>query len=129
MEIFYCNTADIENKLKVMIQMSLVLTYGARTPLVRILRGAGQYAKPRSKPTEVVNGEEILAYRGDNINGFEKTAREHDPKRLLEYLHHLLSRFHFEKGIVSQPPLFFFSFSFSGLTFTRHPPGTTCGPC
>jgi len=97
----YCNSTDIENKLKVLIQMSLVLTYGGRTPLVRIIRGAGQYAKPRSKPTEMVEGEEILAFRGDNINGFEKNQREHNPKRLLDAYFHSASTWNYVRALLS----------------------------
>ncbi|KAK9681175.1 Aromatic/aminoadipate aminotransferase 1 [Basidiobolus ranarum] len=52
-------------------------------PVVRIARMAGQYAKPRSKPTEIVNGEEVLSFRGDNVNGIDPTDRKPDPQRLL----------------------------------------------
>ena len=63
--------------------MSLVLTWGARTSVVRIGRMAGQYGKPRSKPTEMHEGQEILSYRGDNVNGFDPSDRQADPERLL----------------------------------------------
>jgi 3-deoxy-7-phosphoheptulonate synthase len=53
----------IEAKLKVLLQMSLVLTWGARTPVVRIARMAGQYAKPRSSPMEMYEGKEIHSFR------------------------------------------------------------------
>lgn len=62
---------------------SLVIVYGGRSPVVRILRGAGQYAKPRSKPTEVVDGKEVLSFRGENVNGIEVDERDPDPERLL----------------------------------------------
>ncbi len=53
-ELFeYCSAEPIESKLRILLQMSVVLTFGARTPIVRIGRMAGQYGKPRSKPTEV----------------------------------------------------------------------------
>lgn len=78
-ELFdYCSASPIEAKLKVLLQMSLVLTYGARTPVVRIARMAGQYAKPRSKPTEMYNGEEILSFRCVDFIVFEN-ARRTDP--------------------------------------------------
>lgn len=66
--------------------MSLVLIWGARIPTVRIGRVAGQYGKPRSSPTEVINGQELLSFKGDNINGFEASAakRAHDPQRLVD---------------------------------------------
>ncbi|KAL1925179.1 uncharacterized protein VTP21DRAFT_62 [Calcarisporiella thermophila] len=88
-ELFeYCSQEPIENKLKVMLQMSLVVIWGARTPVVRIARMAGQYAKPRSKPTEMFEGKEILSFRGDNVNGYDPNDRNPDPNRLtLAYFH------------------------------------------
>lgn len=63
-ELFdYCSQEPIEAKLKVLLQMSLVLTWGARTPVVRIARMAGQYAKPRSSPMEMHEGKEIHSFR------------------------------------------------------------------
>lgn len=67
-ELFsYCNPTQIDGKLKLTLLMSLIVIYGARLPVVRVGRIAGQYAKPRSKPTEVVktdNGEkEVLSFR------------------------------------------------------------------
>lgn len=81
-----CAAAPIEDKLRVLLQMSLVLTWGARLPVLRVGRIAGQYAKPRSKPTEIVDGVELPIYRGDHVNGIEATlqARAPDPKRMLE---------------------------------------------
>ena len=79
-----CNRESITRKLKIMLQMSVVLCYGVRKPIIRVGRIAGQYAKPRSQPTESVNGQEINVYRGDIINGFEATAeaRRPDPDRI-----------------------------------------------
>ena len=57
-----------------MLQMAVVLTFGAKCPVVKIGRMAGQFAKPRSAPTEVVGGVELPSYRGDIVNGFEFTA-------------------------------------------------------
>ncbi|KAJ2386924.1 Aromatic/aminoadipate aminotransferase 1, partial [Coemansia sp. RSA 2559] len=84
----YCNPAPIEDKLKVLLQMSLVLIWGLRLPVVRIARMAGQYAKPRSSPYETVNGETILSYRGDNVNSIDPTCRRPDPKRLMDAYFH-----------------------------------------
>jgi 3-deoxy-7-phosphoheptulonate synthase len=68
--------------------MSLILVWGGRTSVVRIARMAGQYAKPRSKPTEIVNGKEYVAFRGDNVNGIDLKDRKPDPERLLgAYFH------------------------------------------
>jgi 3-deoxy-7-phosphoheptulonate synthase len=79
-----CNKEAITSKLKILLQMSVVLCYGLRKPVVRIGRIAGQYAKPRSQDTEVVNGQEIPVYRGDIVNSFEATpeARKPDPQRI-----------------------------------------------
>lgn len=68
--------------------MSLIILHGSRLPVVRIMRIAGQYAKPRSKPTEMVNGQEVLSFRGDNVNGYSVEDRKPDPQRLLgAYFH------------------------------------------
>lgn len=83
-----CTTETITAKLKILLQMSLVLTYGARTPTVRVGRIAGQYSKPRSSDTEVVDGKTVFSYRGDNVNGFAVADREPDPNRLVDgYFH------------------------------------------
>jgi 3-deoxy-7-phosphoheptulonate synthase len=89
-ETFSGATADdVRNKLKTLLQMSVVLTYAASVPVVKIGRMAGQFAKPRSKSVEVRDGVELPAYRGDMVNGFGFTAeeREPDPGRLLRAYH------------------------------------------
>jgi 3-deoxy-7-phosphoheptulonate synthase len=89
-ETFAGATADaVRAKLQTILQMAVVLTYGASVPIVKIGRLAGQYAKPRSGPTETRNGVELPAYRGDAVNGFEFTAagRTPDPGRLLRAYH------------------------------------------
>lgn len=70
-----CSAEPIEQKLKILLQMSLVLTWGARMPTLRIARMAGQFAKPRSKDTEVVEGIEVPAFRGDNVNSYDLSNR------------------------------------------------------
>lgn len=83
-ELFdYCEEKAIDSKIKLLLQMSLVLIYGANKPVVRIARMAGQFAKPRSSSTEIVNGKEIPSFRGDNINGFDPSERTPDPSRLV----------------------------------------------
>src|ERR1700689_5850537 len=79
----------IRAKLQTLLQMALVLTYGASVPVVKIARLAGQFAKPRSRPTETREGIELPAYRADAVNGFEFTpaARTPDPGRLLRAYH------------------------------------------
>ena len=80
-------TADgIRDTFKVMLQMAMVLTYAAKVPVVKVGRMAGQFAKPRSAPTETVDGTELPSYRGDIINALDFTseARIPDPERMLQ---------------------------------------------
>lgn len=79
-----CSAQVITAKLKILLQMSVVLCYGAKKPIVRIGRIAGQYAKPRSNPTEKVNGVDFPVYRGDIINSHaaDLNARKADPARI-----------------------------------------------
>ena len=83
------NADQIRAKLKTLLQMSVVLTYAASLPVVKIGRLAGQYAKPRSSGTEAVDGLELPAYRGDMVNdlAFTAAARTPDPQRLVEAYH------------------------------------------
>ncbi len=76
----------IRDTFKVMLQMAVVLTYGAKVPVVKVGRMAGQFAKPRSAPTETVAGVELPSYRGDIVNGFDFTAeaRLPEPARMLQ---------------------------------------------
>jgi 3-deoxy-7-phosphoheptulonate synthase len=84
-ELFdYCEQGAIESKIKLLLQMSLVLIWGTNKRVVRIGRMAGQYAKPRSSPTEIVDGKEIPSFRGDILNGFHLDEREIDPNRLVK---------------------------------------------
>jgi 3-deoxy-7-phosphoheptulonate synthase len=86
-ELFdYCEENAIESKIKLLLQMSLVLIWGANKPVVRIARMAGQYAKPRSKPTEIVNGKETNSFRGDILNGYPVDERALDPSRLVRWV-------------------------------------------
>ncbi|MDQ1442485.1 MAG: 3-deoxy-7-phosphoheptulonate synthase [Acidimicrobiaceae bacterium] len=83
-------TADaIRDKLKVILQMAVVLTYGAGVPVVKVGRIAGQFAKPRSSPTEMVGGVELPSFRGHLVNDDAPTAeaRVHDPARMLSAYH------------------------------------------
>jgi 3-deoxy-7-phosphoheptulonate synthase len=77
---------NIRDTFRVMLQMAVVLTYAAKVPVIKVGRMAGQFAKPRSAPTEVINGVEMPSYKGDIINGFEPTveARVADPSRMLQ---------------------------------------------
>lgn len=86
-ETFAENTPwSIRARLNTVLQMAVVLTYAATLPVVKMGRFAGQYFKPRSAETEVIDGQELLTYRGDAINGIERTqaTRTPDPRRMLE---------------------------------------------
>jgi len=80
-----CNSSLISNRLKVLLQMSLVLIHGLKMPIVRIGRFAGQYAKPRSSDLETKDGVSLPSYRGDLINkiSFDEKSRIPDPARML----------------------------------------------
>lgn len=79
------NPDNIRDFFRVFLQMAVVLTYGAAKPVVKVGRIAGQFAKPRSAPTETANGIELPSYRGDIINGidFDEPSRVPDPERLI----------------------------------------------
>ena len=80
------NPDNIRDTFKVILQMSLVLTYSASLPIIKLGRIAGQFAKPRSAPTEKQGDKELPSYLGDNVNGidFTEKSRRHDPKRLFK---------------------------------------------
>ncbi len=80
-----CNSPAIVAKLKILLQMSLVMLYGLKKPVVRIGRMAGQYAKPRSAETETRNGTSLPSFRGDlvNRNPFTAADRTPDPQLIL----------------------------------------------
>jgi len=76
---------NIRDTFRVLLQMAVVLTFASSLPVVKVGRMAGQFAKPRSAPTETVNGVELPSYRGDNVNdiAFTPEAREPDPQRMV----------------------------------------------
>jgi len=80
-----CESATIARKLKILLQMSLVLLHGLKKPVIRVGRMAGQYAKPRSADTETRDGLTLPSYRGDIVNraAFTAADREPDPELLL----------------------------------------------
>ena len=77
---------NIRDTFRVLLQMAVVLTFGAALPVVKVGRLAGQFAKPRSAPTETVDGVTLPAYRGDMVNGmeFSPAVRAPDPKRMIQ---------------------------------------------
>ena len=97
-----CRKSTVESKLKILLQMSLVLTWGARIPVIRMGRMAGQYAKPRSKDTETIDGLELPSYRGDNINSSTPRADERaaDPQRLLQAYFHSAATLNYTRALV-----------------------------
>ena len=89
-ETFDGATADkIRNRVKTILQMAVVLTYGAAMPVVKMGRMAGQFAKPRSSDVETRDGITLPAYRGDIVNGYEFTeeSRTADPHRIVQGYH------------------------------------------
>ncbi|GMI71743.1 3-deoxy-d-arabino-heptulosonate 7-phosphate synthase, 3-DEOXY-D-ARABINO-HEPTULOSONATE-7-PHOSPHATE 2 [Hibiscus trionum] len=79
------NGTNIRDTFRVLLQMGIVLTFGAQMPVITVGRMAGQFAKPRSDPFEIKDGVKLPSYRGDNINGdaFDEKSRVPDPQRLI----------------------------------------------
>jgi 3-deoxy-7-phosphoheptulonate synthase len=103
-ETFDGVTADnVRNKLRVLLQMAVVLTYAASVPVVKLGRIAGQYAKPRSSDLETREGVTLPAYRGDAVNGFDFTAeaRVPDPQRLVDVYHSSASTLNLVRAFVT----------------------------
>ena len=82
----HCTPASIRETLKVLLQMAVILTYAGGKPVVKVGRIAGQFAKPRSSDSEIVDGQEIPSYRGDMVNSIEPlaSARIPDPERIMK---------------------------------------------
>ncbi|MGQ0530501.1 MAG: class II 3-deoxy-7-phosphoheptulonate synthase [Panacagrimonas sp.] len=97
-----CRADIITNRLKVLLQMSLVLVHGMKTKVTRLGRFAGQYAKPRSADTETKDGLSLPAYRGDLVNApaFTAEARNPDPQRLLAGHQHSAMTLNFVRGLI-----------------------------
>lgn len=97
-----CRSEIVANKLKILLQMSLVLVHGGRRPVVRIGRFAGQYAKPRSSQMESRDGQRLPSYFGDLINrpGFSREEREPDPWLMVEGYKHAALTLNFVRSLV-----------------------------
>jgi 3-deoxy-7-phosphoheptulonate synthase len=97
-----CNSSIISNRLKVLLQMSLVLVHGLKRPVLRVGRFAGQYAKPRSTDTETREGLTLPSFRGDVINSPEFTAesRRADPRRLIKAHARSAMTMNFVRGLI-----------------------------
>jgi 3-deoxy-7-phosphoheptulonate synthase len=101
-ELFsYCEENAIDSKIKLLLQMSLVLIWGSNKPVVRIARMAGQYAKPRSSPVEKINGVEMPSFRGDILNGYPSNERTVDPNRLVSAYFHSATTLNYTRAQLS----------------------------
>jgi 3-deoxy-7-phosphoheptulonate synthase len=97
-----CEAGRLECQLRLILQMGMITEQKTSKPAVCIARIAGQYGKPRSKPTEVVDGHgEIMSFKGDNINGFEPENRKWDPDRLLQGYFHSASTMNYLRSMCS----------------------------
>ncbi len=92
-ESFDARADNIREKLRVILQMSVALTYSAGVPVVKVGRIAGQFAKPRSSNVETVDGVSLPSFRGQIVNDidFTEEARRADPHRIIEAYHHSAS--------------------------------------
>ncbi len=97
-----CSAKIITNKLKILLQMSLVLTYGLKRKIIRVGRFAGQYAKPRSDDLEEREGVSLPSYRGELVNGSDFTPEDRipDPERMLRGHHHSALTLNFIRSLV-----------------------------
>lgn len=102
-ELFeYCEQTAIESKIKLLLQMSLVLILGCDKRVVRIGRMAGQYAKPRSSDTETLaDGRVVNSFRGDILNSYDVDHRELDPSRLVSAYHHSAATLNYSRAAAS----------------------------
>lgn len=107
-----CSSPVISNRLKVLLQMSLVLVHGLKQPVLRVGRFAGQYAKPRSADTETRDGVTLPSFRGDVVNGaaFTMEARRPDPQRLIRAHSHSALTMNFVRALID-----------GGFADLRHP--------
>jgi len=119
-----CRPNLIVDQLKILLQMSLVLTYGLERPVIRVGRIAGQYAKPRSADSETRGGVTLPAYRGDLVNrpGFSAAERTPDPDLLLEGYQRSAMTLNFVRALVDGGFADLHHPEFWDLGFVRHSP-------
>ncbi len=119
-----CESPIITRKLKILLQMSVVLIYGSRKPLIRVGRFAGQYAKPRSSLTETRDRKTLPSYRGDVINrvGFTEEDRTPNPDLLLDGYQHAALTLNFIRGLVEGGFADLHHPEYWDLDFVRHSP-------
>jgi 3-deoxy-7-phosphoheptulonate synthase len=119
-----CSPDAITAKLKILLQMSLVLVHGTRKRVIRVGRFAGQYAKPRSEDLESRNGQSLPTYRGDNINapGFTAQERTPDPQRLLRGYERAALTLNFIRALIDGGFADLHHPEYWDLEFVRHSP-------
>jgi len=119
-----CSPQAITAKLKILLQMSLVLVHGTRKRVIRVGRFAGQYAKPRSEDFESRNGQSLPTYRGDNINspGFTPAERTPDPERLLRGYERAALTLNFIRALIDGGFADLHHPEYWDLEFVRHSP-------
>eukprot|EP00405_Crypthecodinium_cohnii_P025594 CAMPEP_0206485552 /NCGR_PEP_ID=MMETSP0324_2-20121206/40576_1 /ASSEMBLY_ACC=CAM_ASM_000836 /TAXON_ID=2866 /ORGANISM="Crypthecodinium cohnii, Strain Seligo" /LENGTH=438 /DNA_ID=CAMNT_0053963789 /DNA_START=58 /DNA_END=1374 /DNA_ORIENTATION=+ len=96
-----CQADRLESQYKLIWQLGAILEHATGRAGVRICRIAGQYGKPRSKPTEMVDGKEVKSFKGENINGFEVKDRKWDPERLLQGYFHSSAALNYLRSLTS----------------------------
>jgi 3-deoxy-7-phosphoheptulonate synthase len=119
-----CESDQIAKKLKILLQMSLVLVYGLKKPVVRIGRMAGQYAKPRSADVESRDGVTLPCYRGDIVNrpAFTPADREPDPQLLLRGYERAALTLNFVRSLIDGGFADLHHPEYWDLDFVRHSP-------
>lgn len=119
-----CSSPLISNRLKVLLQMSLVLVHGMKLPVVRVGRFAGQYAKPRSADLETRDGITLPSYRGDIVNGVDFTpeARIAQPSRLIEAHARSAMTLNFIRALIDGGFADLHHPEYWGLDWVRHSP-------
>src|SRR6202171_2961420 len=119
-----CESDNIARRLKILLQMSLVLLQGLKKPIIRVGRFAGQYAKPRSADTETRDGVTLPSYRGDNVNRppFEAAAREPDPELLLRGYERAALTLNFVRALIDGGFADLHHPEYWDLEFMRHSP-------
>ncbi len=117
-----CNSTIIANKLKILLQMSMVLVHGLKMPILRVGRFAGQYAKPRSSTTETRNGVTFPSYFGDLINrpAFDAGSRTPDPTLLVRAYKHSALTLNFVRALVDGGFADLHHPEYWDLSFMRH---------
>ncbi len=119
-----CDSDMIAKKLKILLQMSLVLIHGLKKPVIRLGRMAGQYAKPRSADTETRDGVTLPCYRGDNVNrpGFTAADRNPDPTLLLRGYERAALTLNFVRSLIDGGFTDLHHPEYWDLDFVRHSP-------